>query len=259
MGKLCVLTVPAFEDNYFWLIHDGQHAAVVDPGSSAPIQAALAAQNLSLIAILLTHHHADHTGGVAGLLAQKAVPVYGPAHENIPGISKSVIEGDVVRLPELDLSFSVLDVPGHTRGHVAYVAREQPWLFCGDVLFACGCGRISGGTPEQMRISLSKIAMLPDTTLVYCAHEYTLKNLEFALEADPGNTALVERAERERATRAAGKPTIPSRIDIEKATNPFLRYTEPEILDRLLREGRVIDRKPETAFAALRKWKDGFS
>jgi len=255
---LSVLTVPAFNDNYLWLIHDDQHAAVVDPGDSAPISAALAAHNLSLVAILLTHHHADHIGGVASLLAQNAVPVFGPAREKISGVTRNLVEGDIVALPELCLSLSVLDVPGHTQGHIAYVAREQPWLFCGDTLFAGGCGRLFEGTPEQMRRSLDKLAALPDDTLVYCAHEYTQKNLDFALEVEPGNAALIERMARTERIRAESMPTVPSSIAIEKATNPFLRYREPAIVDRLLAQRRIADREPGAAFAALRKWKDTF-
>ncbi|MES2830922.1 MAG: hydroxyacylglutathione hydrolase [Pseudomonadota bacterium] len=255
---LTVLTVPAFNDNYFWLIHDNQYAAVVDPGDSVPVLAALAAHKLSLVAILLTHHHADHTGGVTTLLEHAAVPVIGPMHEDIAGVTRRVVQGDNVTLPKLGLSLSVLDVPGHTRGHIAYIANEKPWLFCGDTLFAGGCGRLFEGTPEQMRTSLSKLAALPDDTLVYCAHEYTLKNLDFALEVEPDNAVLIDRLERERQTRAQGRPTIPSRIDLEKATNPFLRYRDAAIVDRLLADQRITTREPQAVFTALRAWKDVF-
>jgi len=258
MSMLRVLTVPAFNDNYLWLIHNGRDAAVIDPGDAAPILAALAANGLSLVAILLTHHHADHTGGVIELLQSNLVPVFGPAQENIPGISRLMSEGDIVALPQLGLTLSVLDVPGHTRGHIAYLAQEMPWLFCGDVLFAGGCGRLCEGSPAQMKASLEKLAALPDETVVYCAHEYTVANLHFAQTVEPSNTVLVDRLKSALVTRAAGKPTVPSTIALEKATNPFLRFDEPEIIDRLLAGQRIHSREPLAVFTALRNWKNVF-
>ncbi len=255
---LTILTVPAFDDNYLWLIHDGRNAAAVDPGDAAPIMAALAAHDLSLVAILLTHHHADHIGGVPRLLAHANVPVFGPAHDNIGAVTRPLIEGDTATIPELDLSLSVLDVPGHTSGHIAYVAHGHPWLFCGDTLFAGGCGRLFEGTPAQMSASLDKLASLPDTTHVYCAHEYTLANLRFARAADPTNAALAERLEREQAKRARGEPTVPSTIGLEKATNPFLRYRDDAVLNQLIAENRVNTKEPIAAFAALREWKNSY-
>lgn len=255
---LRVLTVPAFDDNYLWLIHDGQHAAVVDPGDAQPILDALAANNLSLVAILLTHHHADHIGGVPRLLQQAAVPVFGPRGENIATVTHPLHEGDTVTLPQLDLSLSVLDVPGHTRGHIAYVAQGYPWLFCGDTLFAGGCGRLFEGTPAQMTASLAKLAALPDQTQVYCAHEYTLSNLRFARAVEPDNAALAARLETDTARRARQEPTVPSTIGMERATNPFLRYREPAIIERLIAENRIDSTEPIPAFAALREWKNTF-
>lgn len=255
---LNVLAVPAFKDNYLWLIHDGVHAAVVDPGDAAPILAALDARKLSLAAILLTHHHADHVGGVSDLLRRFKVPVFGPRGENIPQVTNPLAEGDAVTIPELNLHLSVLDVPGHTRGHIAYVAREQGWLFCGDTLFAGGCGRLFEGTPEQMVTSLEKLVALPDATQVYCAHEYTLSNLRFAHAAEPDNAALAERIRTEQAKRDQGLPTVPSTIAVEKATNPFLRYREPAIAQHLIKEGRVNDPEPIAVFTALRQWKNNY-
>lgn len=260
-NALSVLTVPAFKDNYLWLVHDGVHAAAIDPGDSAPILAALDEHELTLTAILLTHHHADHIGGVPDLLRHARVPVFGPRNDHISVVTEPLGEGDQVDVPGLGLTFSVLDVPGHTSGHIAYV-RETPgahWLFCGDTLFAGGCGRLFEGTPAQMTKSLGKLAALPDDTSVYCAHEYTLANLRFACAVEPGNRALRQRVEADSAKRAAGEPTVPSNIGLEKATNPFLRYREPEIIANLLAAQRLdSSAEPVAAFAALREWKNNF-
>ena len=255
---LSVLAIPAFADNYVWLIHDGKQAAVVDPGDAAPVVAALSAHRLSLVAILLTHHHADHVGGVPALLERFPVPVFGPRGESIATVTVPLAEGDQAAIPELKLDLSVLDIPGHTRGHIAYVAADQGWLFCGDTMFAAGCGRLFEGTPAQMVASLAKLAALPDATLMYCGHEYTLANLRFAVEVEPGNRALPERIAREQDKRDRGLPTLPSTIAVEKATNPFLRYREPAILDRLAASGRLSSREPIAAFTALREWKNSY-
>lgn len=258
MSKLSVLAVPAFNDNYLWLVHDSTHAIVIDPGDAEPILAALDARKLTLVAILLTHHHADHIGGVPDLLQRFKVPVFGPAHEKISAVTHALTEGDRITIKELQLGLSVLDVPGHTRGHIAYVAAGHGWLFCGDTLFAGGCGRLFEGSPAQMVTSLAKLATLPDATEVYCAHEYTLSNLRFAHEVEPGNHALAARIQTEKAKRDQGIPTVPSTIGLEKATNPFMRYLEPEIVGRLQAEGRLGSIEPIAAFAALREWKNTF-
>jgi hydroxyacylglutathione hydrolase len=258
MGTLNVLAVPAFNDNYLWIVHDHTNAIVIDPGDAMPILATLDAHKLSLVAILLTHHHADHIGGVPDLLERFDVPVYGPQLEKIATVAYPLTEGDTVTISKPGLEFSVLDVPGHTRGHIAYVAHRQGWLFCGDTLFAGGCGRLFEGSPAQMLDSLSKLAALPDATKVYCAHEYTLSNLRFAQAVDPDNAALTERIQIEQAKRDQGQPTVPSTIGLEKATNPFLRYKETAILDRLKAAGRLHQTEPVAAFAALREWKNTF-
>ena len=256
--SLQVTAIPAFDDNYLWLIHDQEYAAIVDPGDAASVEAALAAHQLKLAAILLTHHHADHAGGVPALLRHWNVPVYGPASERIPGISHPLRQGDVVTLTSPELRLSVLDVPGHTAGHIAYVAESEPWLFCGDTLFAGGCGRLFEGTAEQMTNSLEKISALPDNTKVYCAHEYTVSNLRFAVAAEPDNPRTAERLTAAQALRARGIATVPSTLGEEKLTNPFLRYREKSIVDLLKSSGRLDNENPVKAFAALREWKNVF-
>ena len=254
--SLQVTAIPAFDDNYLWLIHDQEYAAIVDPGDAAAVQAALATHQLKLAAILLTHHHADHAGGVPALLRHWNVPVYGPASERIPGIDHPLREGDVVSLTSPSLQLNVLDVPGHTAGHIAYVAAGEHWLFCGDTLFAGGCGRLFEGTAEQMTQSLGKIAALPDNTKVYCAHEYTVSNLRFAVAAEPDNQRTAERLAAAQALRARGVSTVPSTIGEEKLTNPFLRYREKSITELLKTSGRLQKEDPVAAFAALREWKN---
>ncbi|GAB3553098.1 hydroxyacylglutathione hydrolase [Noviherbaspirillum agri] len=255
---LKVLAVPAFQDNYLWLIHDGVHAAVVDPGDASPVLDALKAHRLSLSAILLTHHHADHVGGVPTLLRAFDVPVFGPSRENIPQITRPLLEGDTVHVPALELALEVMDVPGHTRGHIAYFSPDYSWLFCGDTLFAGGCGRLFEGTPEQMVASLTKLASLPDSTQIFCAHEYTLSNLRFAREVEPDNIDLTTRIQQEQIKRDQGLPTLPSTLGMEKATNPFLRFREPGIADRLIATGHISSREPISVFTALRQWKNSY-
>jgi len=254
MYMIQVVPIPAFEDNYLWLLVHGAYAAVVDPGDAQPVLRYLARHQLTLCAILCTHHHADHVGGIRELLSHFEVPVYGPAQEKIPGRTQAVVEGDCVRLPELDLEFSVIDVPGHTAGHVAYYGAER--LFCGDTLFACGCGRLFEGTPQAMHQSLSKLARLPDATLVYCAHEYTLDNIRFAKVVEPDNADLLQREIDDRNTRAQHQPTVPSRLDLEKRTNPFLRSAIPTVVEAAQRYvGRALP-EPWQVFAVVRAWKD---
>ena len=259
MATLRILGIPAFHDNYFWLFHDGVHAAVVDPGDAAPVIAALETHRLLLTTILLTHHHADHVGGVAELARRFDVQVWGPRAEAINGITHRVTEGSSVDISAPAISLSVLDVPGHTRGHIAYVASEPGWLFCGDTLFAGGCGRLFEGTPEQMETSLNKLAALPGETQVYCAHEYTMSNLRFARAVDPDNSALLARYETDQAKRDRLQPTVPSTIALERATNPFLRSHEPAIIRTLQRAGKLDADIDSASFAALRLWKNSFA
>lgn len=257
-NSLNILALPAFADNYLWLIHDGTHAAVVDPGEAQPVLDALHTHKLTLSAILLTHHHRDHVGGVPELTQKFSAPVFGPAHDGIAGITVPLTEGNLVEVPKLGLKLNVLEVPGHTHGHIAYYASQANWLFCGDTLFAGGCGRLFEGTPAQMVASLSKLAALPDETKVYCAHEYTLSNLRFAQEIEPGNSVLQGRVKDEQRKRNQGLPTIPSTIGLEKATNPFLRYTNLDIVNRLIEIKKVSSREPIAIFAAIREWKNSY-
>ena len=255
-----IYPIPAFTDNYIWALVDSQRqqACVVDPGDAEPVLAYLAAQNLTLTQILITHHHPDHTGGLARLTDKFAPIVYGPANPGIRGITHPLNEGDSADV--LGLKFSVIEVPGHTLDHIAYFSdsTDQPTLFCGDTLFAAGCGRLFEGTPEQMLVSLGKLSSLPNDTLVYCTHEYTLANLKFALTAEPGNTELQKRNEVEMEKRANDEPTLPSNITRELATNPFLRCEQPEIRKNVSKQSAQELSDQVATFAALRQWKDNF-
>ncbi len=250
----------AFEDNYIWLLRDGRRIVVVDPGDEAPVLRYMAEENTSLAAILLTHHHGDHTGGVAGLLARHPVPVYGPAGEPIAGITHPLREGDTVALPGFQDRFRVIDVPGHTRGHIAYYGAHEDHgaLFCGDTLFGCGCGRLFEGTADQMWASLSKLAALPGDTRVFCAHEYTQSNVRFALAVEPGNTALRARAASVAQLRAEEQPTVPFTLAEELETNPFLRSAQAEVAAAAeLHAGAKLSGAGDV-FAVLREWKNSF-
>jgi len=257
VNNVSVVPIPAFKDNYIWLMRNQRYAAVVDPGDASPVLNYLRREKLELAAILNTHHHADHVGGNAGLLREFPVPVYGPRNESIPNVTHPLAEGDRVSVPLLGLEFGVLDIPGHTAGHIAYYGANL--LFCGDTLFACGCGKLFEGTAQQMYSSLEKLSNLPDATLVYCGHEYTLANIQFAKAADPQNAALLKREANVRELRERGMPTLPSDIRLEKATNPFLRCNNPEIVRNASRAaGRALN-DPVSVFASIREWKNNFN
>lgn len=256
---LPVLHVCAFEDNYIWIVRgrSRDRAAVVDPGDAAPVLAALPALGLRLSAILCTHHHGDHTGGIAELRHHEpGLPVYGPSRENIPAITHPLVDGDTVQLAGLGISLQVLDVPGHTRGHIAYYGHG--WLFCGDTLFSAGCGRLFEGTAAQMHASLSRLAALPADTQVFCAHEYTQANLRFAHAVEPDNPAILAYQESVRIQRLANQPTVPSSLAREKDINPFLRSQVPAVRAAAEHHAeKTLDDEVEV-FAEIRKWKDRF-
>ncbi len=249
-----VVPVPAFNDNYLWVLRHGRHAVLVDPGDAAPIRDYLARESLTPTAILVTHHHADHIGGLAELAAN--LPVYGPRDDRISGITRQVQQGDQVMLPELGASLQAIEVPGHTRSHVAYYGASS--LFCGDTLFACGCGRLFEGSAAQMSASLAKFTALPDDTRVYCAHEYTMSNIRFARAVEPGNAALAAREVRDGAMRKQNKPTVPFTIGEEKASNPFLRCDQAEVIAAATRHAGAPLADLVEVFAAVREWKNNF-
>lgn len=251
--------LPAFSDNYIWLLQDPatRRCAVVDPGDAAPVLDWLARHaEWQLSDILITHHHPDHVGGVAKLKQASGARVCGPARENIPVRDLALDDGESIEV--LGRRFHIYAVPGHTLGHIAYHQAEQGWLFCGDTLFAAGCGRLFEGTPEQMHQSLQRLAALPDSTQVYCTHEYTLSNLHFARAVEPHNRAVATRFEQVDRWRATGHISLPSTIALEKATNPFLRCEETSVKQVIDARSGPLPRAPHEVFACLRAWKDQF-
>ncbi len=268
------LPIPAFKDNYIWLFHretnhdagrnnkntnleanrDVIPAVVVDPGDSGAVIDALERHSVTPVAILVTHHHWDHVGGIPKLLNVYDIPVYGPAEERIEGITHPLSDGDNVSLPNNVGEFQVIAVPGHTVGHIAFFGEGM--LFCGDTLFGGGCGRLFEGTATQMYNSLNKIAALPKHTYIYCAHEYTLSNLAFAKKVEPANEAIWARIEQTKQLRAAKKPSVPSTLELEQQTNPFLRCEHKSVKHSAERNaGRSLS-TPEAVFAVIRRWKD---
>ena len=247
--------IPAFQDNYLWLLSGHGRGVVVDPGDAGPVMATLESRQLELSTILITHHHADHIGGVAELRsAWPDVTVYGPEDPRIPADFR-VSEGMSVDLEELGFgTFQVLEVPGHTRSHIAYYGGGD--LYCGDTVFVCGCGRLFEGTPEQMHSSLSKIRLLPEETRVYCAHEYTLDNVEFALWVEPDNEDLKSYQAKARMMREEDTPTVPSTLGLEKRCNPFLRFDAPAVVAVAQRRTGRKDLAEYEVFGEIRNWKD---
>jgi len=256
---LDVRPIPAFRDNYIWMIRGGadpRAVAVVDPGDAAPVFAVLEREGLALAAILATHHHADHVGGVAALMAATGARAFGPARERMPAGVRPLAAGDRAQIAGLGLDFEVLDVPGHTAGHIAYAGHGT--VFPGDTLFSAGCGRLFEGTPDEMLGSLDRLAALPGETRVFCGHEYTEANLRFAMAVEPANSAIMDYVKRAAGQRAQGHPTLPSTIELEKRVNPFLRSRNEDVKSAAERRaGRMLS-DPVAVFAEIRSWKDVF-
>jgi len=254
-----LIPIPAFNDNYIWMLHDGGRALVVDPGEASGVRETLSRLGLRLDTILITHHHADHTGGVAELREATGARVIGPAFETMPEPLARVSGGE--HIDALGLRFEVIDVPGHTAGHIAYFCASldgRPLVFCGDTLFSGGCGRLFEGTPAQMHDSLTRLATLPGDTRVCCTHEYTLSNLAFAVAVEPGNAALQAYLAQCEVLRARGEPTLPSSIDTERAINPFLRTHVPEVVKAARSRAPDGGADPVSVLATLREWKNVF-
>ncbi|RGE44138.1 hydroxyacylglutathione hydrolase [Comamonas testosteroni] len=255
-----LLPIPAFSDNYLWLLHDGKHAIVVDPGQAEPVLSVLAQHQLQLQGILVTHHHADHVDGVQALREATGAPAWGPAYESLPEPITRVQGGDTVNL--LGGPWQVIDVPGHTSGHIAFfstAALSQPVLFCGDTLFSGGCGRLFEGTPAQMQTSLDALAALPGNTLVCCAHEYTISNLRFAQAVEPNSQDLAQYLEHCQTLRSRGQPTLPSTLQTELAINPFMRTRAADVIAAAVQhDSQTRPQEPASVLATLRQWKNVF-
>jgi hydroxyacylglutathione hydrolase len=252
-----IFPIKAFNDNYIWCLHNSSICVVVDPGDAAPVLAFCKDNNLTLIAILITHHHWDHTSGIDALLEVFSdIPVYGPHNPNIKQITHRLSQDANVELQQLGVKFSVLEVPGHTLDHIAYYG--DCGLFCGDTMFSAGCGRLFEGSPQQMFDSLAKLTALPASTAVYCTHEYTLANIAFAEAVEPNNQALIEFKNWANLQRENNVATLPSSIQKELAVNPFLRCDSQELVENVNKNTQQILTTEQDIFASLRSWKDNF-
>lgn len=257
---LMISPIPAFKDNYIWMLHlpSSNDVFVVDPGDAAAVETRLARDGLNLAGILITHHHHDHIGGVAELTRNRSIAVYGPDNPAIPGITHRLKDGDAINL--YDIRFIIIATPGHTLDHIAYFTEfdDNPALFCGDTLFVGGCGRLFEGTAQQMHASLLRLAALPGSTRIYCAHEYTQANLQFAMAVEPDNLALQQQVQQVARLRADNQPTVPSILSQELATNPFLRSDQPAVIRAACERGGDADSSPAKVLGIIRAWKDNF-
>lgn len=254
---LKIIPLPALQDNYIWLLSNSQNCAiVVDPGIAQPVLQVLMKEKLELQAIWITHHHHDHSGGAMEISQHFSVPIYGPAHDGLEELlTHPLTEGQT--LDGLGVPFSIIDCPGHTKGHIAFYGDGK--LFCGDTLFTAGCGRLFEGTAAQLYHSLQKFAALPDDTLIYCGHEYTHNNLRFAKTVEPNNAAVIKRMQHVQTLREKNLPTVPASLIIEKQTNPFLRCEELSVIKAAQNYLQKELNDPISVFAALRRWKDNFN
>ena len=253
---LTLISLPAFDDNYIWVLHDGRHAVAVDPGDPAPLIAFLDAQQLRLTTVLITHHHRDHTGGNVSLRQRYDCAIYAPENPRIPAVTRSLSDGDCIELARPHAHFDILATPGHTLDHISYVGHG--FLFCGDTIFGCGCGKLFEGSPSMMAASLDRILSLPDATRLCCAHEYTLSNIDFAKTIDRHNPALLERERADRDARTHGRPTLPSTLALEKSTNPFLRFHDADMATFAARFLGHPHPSPAEVFGAIRAAKDAW-
>lgn len=256
MSQFEVIPLRALSDNYVWTIRDGKCAAVVDPGDARPVMTYLEREKLELVAILNTHHHNDHVGGNAGLLARWKVPVFGPHDERIAEVTHRLKGGERCTLPHFGIEFGVMEIPAHTRSHIAFYGASM--VFSGDTLFAAGCGRLFEGTPGQMHDALTRLMRLPDDTRVYCGHEYTVANIRFARAVEPDNAALLELEGKAKKLREQNLPTVPSTIAQEKATNPFVRVREPAVIAAASKHAGKSLADPVAVLGEIREWKNGF-
>ncbi len=261
--SVSVLHTEAFEDNYIWLIVvDSSNASeprpviIIDPGDAEPVFEKITQENLKPVAVFCTHHHWDHVNGADDLAKRYSIPVYGPASENIPAVTRPLEGGDSVNEPATGLAFKVISIPGHTSGHIAFYGHGM--LFCGDTLFSGGCGRLFEGTPKQMLTSLTKLAALPDDTKVFCGHEYTADNLRFAATIEPENDDIKRYAESVNILRQEGKATLPSTISLEKSINPFLRTGTAAIKHAAENHSSTKLADEVAVFAEVRQWKDNY-